>query len=127
MGIRGIAWIGLASAILTSVSAVAGTPFRLDCDGTSFEVPMVVSSSDGIHAKVSASFDVIDDIAVVDYQNLVVRSGNGVFGVDLPRTPNLNGSFSLRLNQNLQGSVEMTSTDGDALPYSGRISCRRTR
>lgn len=112
---------------LVSASAFGATPFRFQCDGTGFEVPMVISSADGLHAKVSATFDTISDIAIVDYQNLVIGQINGVFGVDLQRVPNVNGSFSLRLNQNLQGTVAMTSTDGAAVPYSGQISCRRTR
>jgi len=116
-----------ASVVFSSMSAFAATGFRLACDGTGFEVPMVISSKDGVHAKVSADFDIIDDIATVDYQNLIVGQVGGFFAIQLAPAPNVTGTFSLRLNANLQGAVSMTSTDGDNLPYSGQVSCRRTR
>jgi hypothetical protein len=124
---KGFGILMLLGAVLSSGSAFGATPFRFQCDGTSFEVPMVISSKDGLHAKVAASFDILDDIATVDYDNLVVGESNGIFGVDLPRVPGVNGAFSLRMNANLQGTVAMTSTDGDAIPYTGQITCRRTR
>jgi hypothetical protein len=118
-------WI-LSLTLVASQAFAAG--FRLDCDGTGFEVPMVVSSADGLHAKVSAVIDTATDIAIVDYQNLTITSlPGGDFGVDLPRIPGVTGSFNLAVNQTLQGSVAMTSTDGTNVPYTGQVSCRRTR
>lgn len=126
----------LALTLLTSASAFAApSNFTLSCDDNNiFENPMIIKIR-GANATAEGNFSGPGDaIFNVNQKNIDVldlqtdRAGN-LESVTLttPRVVRTPVQFQLTLKadarESLSGEIQMTSTDSDKMPYSGKISC----